>query len=208
MERKHMGQSEHWNTVFAMKGARDVSWFEALPAVSLQLIEAAGLGPGTCVLDVGGGDSHLVDELSARGVECLAVLDVSSAALERARRRLGAAAQTTTWIEADVTGNWTSKPMDIWHDRAMFHFLTSPDDRAAYRTHLLDTLKPGGAAIIATFAPDGPEMCSGLPVVPYSPESLSAELGPELELVESVFHTHATPAGGRQSFQYSRFRRR
>lgn len=132
-----------------------VSWFEALPAVSLELMEAAGLTQDTCVLDVGGGGSRLVDALVARGLECLAVLDISRAALHRAQQRLGALATIPTWIEADVAGDWSLKPMDIWHDRAVFHFLTDPADRARYVDRLHETLKPGGTAIVATFALDG-----------------------------------------------------
>jgi hypothetical protein len=168
-------------------------------------MEVAGLSAETCVLDVGGGDSRLVDILAARGLDCLAVLDVSNAALERARARLGHAADVPTWIAADVTGDWSLKPMDIWHDRAVFHFLTEPDDRARYLGHLRGTLKRDGSAIIATFALDGPTTCSGLPVARYSPESLAVELGDGFRLAESVPHIHQTPWGTPQSFQYSRF---
>ena len=202
-----MRSAAHWNAVYTTKGEREVSWFEALPTVSLELLEAAGLTTTTCVLDVGGGDSHLVDTLAARGLDCLAVLDVSGAALERARTRLGVTARVPTWIEADVTAGWTLKPMDIWHDRAVFHFLVAPEDRSRYRQHLLETLKVGGAAIIATFALDGPEKCSGLPVQRYSPAQLAGELGAPFELVESRAHAHTTPWGSTQSFQYARFRR-
>lgn len=197
----------HWNKVYTARGEQDVSWFEAVPEVSLRLMDAAGLNDATCVLDVGGGDSRLVDVLAARGLTCLAVLDVSAAALERARRRLGQHAAVPLWIEADVTGDWSLKPMDIWHDRAVFHFLTDPDDRVRYGTRLRHTLKAGGTAIIATFAPEGPATCSGLPVMRYSPETLSQELGPDLLLVEAVHHTHVTPWGATQAFQYSRFLR-
>ncbi|MBL8135860.1 MAG: class I SAM-dependent methyltransferase [Acidobacteria bacterium] len=172
------------------------------------MLDAAGMTAHSCVLDVGGGDSHLVDALAARGLDCLAVLDVSGAALERARTRMGPTAGVPVWIEADVTGDWTLKPMDIWHDRAVFHFLTTPEDRAHYKRHLLDTLKPGGAAIVATFAPDGPETCSGLPVQRYSPEQLVAELGSLFELCDARMHVHTTPWGSTQSFQYSRLQRR
>lgn len=171
------------------------------------MLESAGITAESCVLDVGGGDSHLVDALAARGLDCLAVLDVSGAALDRAKARLGAAAQTPIWIEADVTREWSLKPMDIWHDRAVFHFLTSPEDRAVYARHLLDILRPGGHAIIATFGPDGPEKCSNLPVQRYTPESLLAALGPHFELVEARAHVHTTPWGSQQSFLYSHLRR-
>jgi len=202
-----MDRKGHWNHVFETKPEQHVSWFEALPETSLRLLEAAGLNAETCVLDVDGGDSRLVDHLVARGMDCLAVLDVSGAALAPARSRLGLQASIPTWLEADVTGAWTLEPMDIWHDRAVFHFLTSPDDRQKYRRHLLQTLKPGGSAIVATFSLDGPERCSGLPVQRYSPDTLSAELGPELEMIETLPHIHTTPWGSRQSFVYCRFRR-
>jgi SAM-dependent methyltransferase len=197
----------HWETLYATKGERDVSWFEALPAVSLQMIEAAGITSESCVLDVGGGDSRLIDLLVARGLTCLAVLDVSAAALQRTRTRLGESASSVIWIEADVASAWSLKPMDVWHDRAVFHFLTNSEDRARYRTHMHQTLKPRGTVIIATFAFDGPEYCSGLPVMRYSPESLAEELGEEFALVESWPHVHQTPWGRTQSFQYSRLMR-
>ena len=203
-----MDRRAHWNAVYTTKTDRDVSWFEDLPALSLELLEAAGVTPESCVLDVGGGDSRLVDVLAARGLDCLAVLDVSGAALERARTRLGQAAHVPTWIEADVTGDWTLKPMDVWHDRAVFHFLTTPEDRARYKRRLLATLKPDGSAIVATFAPDGPEKCSGLPVQRYSPEQLAEELGPAFLLRETRLHVHTTPWGSTQSFQYSWLKRR
>jgi hypothetical protein len=135
------------------------------------------------------------------------VLDVSHAALERARLRLGATASSVTWLDGDVVSNWSLKPMDVWHDRAVFHFLTMANDRASYCTHLRETLKVGGTAIMATFAPDGPDHCSGLPVMRYSPESLLTELGEEFELIESRPHVHHTPWGRSQSFQYSRLLR-
>jgi SAM-dependent methyltransferase len=202
-----MDRSAHWNTVYTTKGEGEVSWFEAAPEVSLRLMEAAGLSATTCVLDVGGGESRLVDALIARGLRCLAVLDVSRAALDRARARLGADASIPTWIGADVAGDWSLAPVDIWHDRAVFHFLVDAADRAQYSARLRRTLQPGGTAIVATFAPDGPERCSGLPIVRYSPETLTSELGPGLTLVEAVRHVHTTPWGATQAFQYSRFRR-
>ncbi len=202
-----MERAGHWNRVYTSKGEREVSWFEPQPTISLEMLDAAGMTASTCVLDVGGGDSRLVDALTARGLRCLAVLDVSGAALARARARLGLAASIPTWIEADVTSDWTVQPMDIWHDRAVFHFLTAPADRAAYKRHLLEVLRPGGRAIIATFGPDGPEKCSNLPVQRYTPEALPAELGPPFELVETRSHVHTTPWGSAQSFQYSHLRR-
>jgi len=160
------------------------------------------------VIDIGAGDSRLVDQLIVQGLNCIAVLDVSGAALQRVRTRLGSNSDRVDWIEADVTAEWSWKSSDIWHDRAVFHFLTDPCDRARYRAHLKRILKPGGTAIIATFAPDGPAKCSGLPVVRYSPETLASELDPDFALVQSMAHGHQTPWDSTQSFQYSRFVKR
>ena len=157
------------------------------------------------MIDIGAGDSRLVDHLILLGLDCIAVLDVSGVALQRARTRISSNSNRVEWIEADVTADWSWKWADIWHDRAVFHFLTDPDERARYRAHLKSTLKPGGNAIIATFAPDGPENCSGLPVVRYSPDTLARELGADFTLVQSVSHEHHTPWGSNQPFQYSRF---
>jgi SAM-dependent methyltransferase len=202
-----MDRQAHWQRIYTTKDEGDVSWFEPVPAFSMRLMESAGLTRETCVVDIGGGESRLVDELVGRGLTCVAILDVSSAALERARARLGDAANVPVWIAADVTSDWSLKPMDIWHDRAVFHFLTDTADRACYLRHLRETVKPNGAAIIATFALDGPEKCSGLPVTRYSPETLARELGGAFRLIESVHHMHRTPWDAAQSFQYSRFAR-
>jgi SAM-dependent methyltransferase len=202
-----MNPKQHWNTVYTEKAERDVSWFEALPAVSLKMLDAAGLTSESCVVDVGGGDSRLVDALMAKGLDCLAVLDVSAAALSRAKERLGRAASIVTWIEADVAADWSLKPMDIWHDRAVFHFLTEPADREKYVGHMRDVLKVGGSAIVATFDVSGPERCSGLPVQRYSADSLAREIGANFQLAESVDYLHHTPWGAAQAFRYSRFTR-
>ena len=146
-----------------------------------------------------------MDNLILQGLDCIAVLDVSGAALQRARTRIGSNSDRVDWIEADVTADWSWKSTDFWHDRAVFQFLNGPADRARYRAHLKSTLKPGGSAIIATFAPDGPEKCSGLPVARYSPDTLARELGAEFTLVQFVLHKHQTPWGSNQPFQYSRF---
>ena len=203
-----MQRQQHWEAVYKSKREQEVSWFETLPTLSLRMMESAGLTSNTCVIDVGGGDSRLVDQLAARGLDCLAVLDVSGSALKRARARLGDAASVPIWIEADVTADWDLKPMDIWHDRAVFHFLTSVEDRRRYRSGLLRTLKQGGSAIFATFALDGPDVCSGLPVQRYSATTLAEELGPELHILEFVPHVHTTPWGVEQSLVYCRFQRR
>jgi SAM-dependent methyltransferase len=173
----------------------------------MQMIEAAGLTPDSCVLDVGGGESRLVDALLARGIRCIGVLDVAREALLRAQARLGGTAADVAWIQADVTSMWSWKDVDIWHDRAVFHFLTDPADREKYKERLVEHVQPGGTVIIATFALEGPGKCSGLPVMRYSPQTLASELGDQFTLVEVRPHLHTTPWGATQAFQYSRFRR-
>lgn len=202
-----MDRKAHWDTVYESRGDQDVSWFEPVPETSLRLLEASGIDTQSCIIDIGAGTSQLIDVLLARGLTCLTALDVSRAALHRAQARLGDAAAAVRWIEADVTGDWSIDPVDIWHDRAVFHFLTDATDRERYRTRLRRTLKVGGSAILATFAVDGPPKCSGLPVVRYSPESLLLELGDDFTLVASDRHEHQTPWKTVQPFLYARLTR-
>lgn len=147
-----------------------------------------------------------MDRLIARGLTCVSVLDVSGAALARARVRLGPAADRVRWIEADVTSQWEADAVDLWHDRAVFHFLTEPEDRSRYLERARRQIKPGGHMILATFAPDGPTRCSGLPVIRYDAPGLSAELGSSFTLENSVGEIHITPAGRIQPFTYALFR--
>ena len=165
----------HWEHVYRTKQPATLSWYQAEPARSLELIAGAGAGPDSTIIDVGGGDSTLVDALLSRGIGRLTVLDLSGAALDRARARLGALAERVTWLEADVTrATLPAGACDIWHDRAVFHFLTHAEARRSYIATAMRALRPGGSAIMATFALDGPTRCSGLDVVRYSPESLAA----------------------------------
>lgn len=198
---------KHWEDVYAAKGPAEVSWYQATPVTSLSLIRASGAAPATKIIDIGGGASALADHLLAEGFNDITVLDLSSNAIAQSQQRLGASASRVKWITASIT-NWQPETAyDIWHDRAVFHFLTDEANRDAYREALTRALLPGGSAIIATFAPDGPERCSGLPVVRYSPESLAAELGRGFTLVESVTEDHRTPWGAIQRFIYCRFTR-
>jgi trans-aconitate methyltransferase len=197
----------HWQGVYTTKGEAEVSWFEESPALSLELIELAGVSSASAIIDIGGGASRLVDALVDRGFRAVAVLDLSAAALATAKARLGARASQVEWIVADVTAWQPTRLYDIWHDRAAFHFLTEARDRAAYVACLAKAVRPGGHAIIATFAPDGPERCSGLPVMRYDAESLAAVLGDAFRLVTSRRHEHTTPWGATQRFQFSLFRR-
>jgi SAM-dependent methyltransferase len=197
----------HWESVYTKKGENEVSWFQENPAPSLELIAQVGATPASAIIDIGGGASRLVDNLIDRDFEDVTVLDLSEAALEAAKARLGGRAARVHWIAADATVWEPAKGYDVWHDRAAFHFLTEDRDRAAYVGRLESALKIGGHVILATFALDGPERCSGLPVVRYDPVSLGQTLGRAFSLVDSRLHTHATPWGSDQSFQFSVFRR-
>ena len=201
-------RTTHWQNVYATKGETEVSWFQDNPTISRDMIRAANPDPGAAIIDIGGGASRLVDALLQHGYRDIAVLDLSANALDATKKRIGAAASTVDWIVADATTWQPAKTYDVWHDRAAFHFLTDPRDRAAYVERLLSAVAPAGQVIIATFAPDGPEKCSGLPVQRHDSASLSAELGPEFELVETQSEIHHTPWHSTQAFQFSRFRRR
>jgi SAM-dependent methyltransferase len=196
----------HWQNVYTKKGENEVSWFQENPAPSLELIAQIGAPPASAILDIGGGASRLVDHLIDLGFQDVTVLDLSEAALEAAKARLGSLAAQVHWIVADATVWEPQKAYDVWHDRAAFHFLTEDRDRAAYVARLERALKMGGYAIIATFALDGPERCSGLPVVRYDPAGLGQILGRAFQLVHARRHAHATPWGSDQSFQFSVFR--
>ncbi|WP_063692814.1 class I SAM-dependent methyltransferase [Bradyrhizobium stylosanthis] len=200
-------RTTHWQNVYATKGEAEVSWFQDSPTISLDLIRAAAPDHGAAIIDIGGGASRLVDALLQDGYRDVAVLDLSANALEAARKRIGPAASKVDWIVADATTWRPAKTYDVWHDRAAFHFLTDPQDRAAYVERLRSALARGGQIIIATFAPDGPEKCSGLPVQRNDSASLTAELGPDFELVETRSEIHRTPWDSTQAFQFSRFRR-
>ncbi|WP_342736821.1 class I SAM-dependent methyltransferase [Bradyrhizobium sp. B117] len=201
-------RTTHWDNVYATKGEAEVSWFQDSPTISLDMIRAAAPDHDAAIIDIGGGASRLIDALLRDGYRDLAVLDLSANALDAAKRRIGAAASTVDWIVADATTWRPAKTYDVWHDRAAFHFLTDPHDRAAYVERLRSAVKPEGHVIIATFAPEGPEKCSGLPVQRHDSTSLAAELGPEFALVETRRETHHTPWDSTQAFQFSRFRRR
>lgn len=202
---------EHWNAVYGARPEDELTWFEATPSVSLDLVRAH-LRLGDPFIDIGGGASRLVDSLLDEGFGPLAVLDLSGAALAVSRHRLDARSGEITWIEADITTWEPDRDYALWHDRAVFHFLTDAGDRAGYMRAMSEALRPGGIAIITTFAENGPEMCSGLPVVRYAPEELATEierLAPgRFEPILAKRHLHVTPKGNRQSFQFSVFRNR
>ena len=198
-----MSDQQHWDAAYA-KTPEQLSWTQSEPTRSLALISEAA--PTGRVIDIGGGDSRLAELLLDRGYQPT-VLDISPKAIERAQAHLGDRAAQVNWIVGDITADLALGSFDIWHDRATFHFLTEPAQRAVYIATLLRSLKTGGHAILATFAPDGPEKCSGLPVCRYDGESLARELGSRLQRIKTVPELHHTPWGAPQSFQYSLFRR-
>jgi SAM-dependent methyltransferase len=203
-----MNRTEHWNQVYQTNPPDDVSWFQTRPTTSLRLIESCGVGKDDGIIDVGGGASVLVDFLLDAGYTQLAVLDISAAALEHAQRRLGARAGAVDWYAADVTTFLPPRQFGLWHDRAVFHFLTEQADRQKYVETMKRTLTPDGHAVIATFAIYGPEKCSGLSVCRYDAPAISAELGAEFRLLEQVNDTHVTPWNTEQRFSYFHFARR
>jgi SAM-dependent methyltransferase len=185
-----------------------LSWYEPLPAASLSLIEDVGLSPNAAILDVGGGTSKLAGRLVAAGCQDVTVLDIAHSALERARAELGGTGERVKWIEADIRSHDFDRQFDLWHDRAAFHFMVSPVDRDLYLGALRRALRPGGHLILATFGPDGPTQCSGLPVARFGPAELSGVLGDEFQLVSSRLEEHRTPRRRGQQFLYAHFRRR
>ena len=198
----------HWQTVYQTKGEHDMSWFEESPAISLELIRATGVSNTASIIDIGGGTSRLVDALLAEGYSAVSVLDLSEKALETSKARLGPqSAANVKWVAVDLTAWEPSQAYDVWHDRATFHFLTDPNERTAYVERVLRAVRSSGHVIIGTFALDGPERCSGLPVVRYDAAAISKILGPSFDLLQSRMHAHQTPTGAIQRFQFNRFRR-
>ena len=200
-----MNRQEYWNQVYQTKGSEDVSWYQRRPDLSLALIAASGLGKDAGIIDVGSGASTLVDFLLDDGHTRLAVIDLSGVALSHSRTRLGARADRVEWFEADVTSFQPPHRFDLWHDRAVFHFLTAADDRRGYVATLRRTLQPGGTVVLSTFALDGPPQCSGLDVVHYDEPSILAELGAEFQPQEVRRETHVTPWQSEEQFIYFRF---
>lgn len=198
-----MQSRDHWENVYSSKSADGVSWFQEHAEQSLRLIRGMRLSRSAAIIDVGGGASTLVDDLLADGYSELSVLDLSAAALQQSQARLGERARAVRWIEGDITRvDLPWRAFDVWHDRAVFHFLTEPKDRQAYVRQVLHSVKPGGHVIVATFAEDGPLQCSGLPVARYSPDGLHAEFGAPFTLVEHLHEEHHTPFGTMQKFVY------
>jgi len=198
-----VGAKTHWEKVYATKTPETVSWYRPHLETSLALIERAATGYSTSIIDVGGGESTLVDDLLARSYENITVLDVSQTAIDVTKKRLGLAAEQVHWLVADVTDAQLERgAYDVWHDRAVFHFLTTSEHRAAYVRQVGHAVKPGGHVIVCTFGPEGPTKCSGLDVIRYDSESLHDQFGVRFRLVESSKELHRTPFGTTQQFLF------
>jgi SAM-dependent methyltransferase len=193
---------QHWEAIYSGRSPLEVSWYQKEPALSLRLIDSCRLAKDAAIIDVGGGASILVDRLLDQGYTRLAVLDISATALTFARNRLGPKASSIEWFEADITAFQPPHPFSLWHDRAVFHFLTDASERRRYTNVLQTSLMPGGHLILAAFAIGGPTTCSGLDIVQYNADKLLAELGDDFKLVDEDSETHATPTGAKQLFSY------
>ena len=199
----------HWKTAYQTKRTNEVSWYQDRPEISLNLIDRTGIDRDSAILDAGGGASTLVDHLIEKGFKNVTVLDISSAALKVAKERLGDKANQAEWMEADITkGKLPPEAYDLWHDRALFHFLTQAEGRKRYGHTLRHSLRSGGHVVISTFSLDGPSRCSGLDVQRYDAKLLNAELGKEFNLIETVNEEHPTPLGTTQKFIYCRFKKK
>jgi SAM-dependent methyltransferase len=196
----------HWEEVYTTKAIDAVSWFQTEPTLSMQLVAQAKLRPGSIAVDLGSGASPIVGALLARDFMVTAV-DISAPALEKAKAALGEKAREVEWVVADATEWRPNQVFDLWHDRAVFHFMTTPEQRAGYLKALKAGLKPGGILLMATFALDGPEMCSGLDVLRYDADTLMATLGPGFTLIAQDMEHHRTPKGSKQKFNYFLIRR-
>ena len=200
-------RKEHWENVFTTKDEQQVSWFQESPEPSLSLLERFCRNKNAPLIDIGAGASRLPDALVGRGHTDITLLDISSSALAISKARLAGSEEKLNYIVSDITRFKPENTWQLWHDRAVFHFLTDEDDQQAYLKVLNAATTPGAIIIFGTFGPDGPEKCSGLPVQRYSPESLSQRLGAGFELLQGLEHTHFTPGGGAQKFSFAVFRR-
>jgi SAM-dependent methyltransferase len=200
-------KATHWRRTYGGRGPEELSWTEETPRLSLELIQEAALPLDAAIVDVGGGVSRLAAELLRAGHSDVTVADIAPEALQRAKADLGQAAGGVTWVEADIRVHDFDRRFDLWHDRALFHFMVGSADRDAYLAALHRALRPGGHLILATFGPDGPTQCSGLPVSRYDAESISQTLGTDFELVSSRLTEHRTPSGKAQQLLYAHLKR-
>lgn len=198
-----MNVQNHWERIYGTKAPEAVSWYRPHLDISLHLIGRTAPDLSASIIDVGGGESTLVDDLLARGYKNLTVLDVSQTAIDVSKKRLGAASDRVKWLVADITkAELAHRAYDVWHDRAVFHFLTTSDEREAYVRQVAHAVKPGGYVIVSTFGPEGPTKCSGLDVVRYDAESLHNQFGVHFNLLDHSEELHRTPSGTVQQFLY------
>jgi 2-polyprenyl-3-methyl-5-hydroxy-6-metoxy-1,4-benzoquinol methylase len=202
-----MSLRRHWESVHSRQSPEDASWYQAEPRLSLALIESAASGPDARIIDVGGGASVLAASLLDAGFDHVGVLDISSSALRASQEALGDASSKVEWIRADVLGYEGAHGWDVWHDRAVFHFLVDPADRLRYRDAVYGAVAQGGQVIVATFSPEGPDRCSGLDTIRCSAEDIARELGPDVRLLDARTEEHVTPSGVAQAFTYARLLR-
>ena len=201
-------RKEHWNKIYSTRKLEEVSWYQPIPETSLKIIEGLNLGSGASILDIGGGDSFLVDHLIQEGYEDVNVLDVSERAIDRAKTRLGSSADKAYFAVSDIIEFEPDRQYDLWHDRAVLHFLTEDREAEKYVSILKQSLAPGGYVIIGEFSKDGPTKCSGMEVRQYDEASLSGLLGEEFEVLQSFRTDHPTPSGKTQNFVFEVFRKR
>ncbi len=206
-EQADFNRKDHWENVYSDKKATEVSWYQQYPECSLNLIQATGIEKSESIIDIGGGASTLVDFLLSSDYQNISVLDISAHAIDQAKHRLAERGAKVNWIEQDITSFVAEQSYDVWHDRAVFHFLTEADDRSKYVKAISNSLRPGAHAIIATFNLDGPEKCSGLEIVRYSTETLLEIFSENFKLIETKTEEHKTPGGKSQSFVYCCFER-
>ena len=198
-----MDAQQHWDHVYQVKQPTEVSWYRPHLDASLALIQRVAPAASTAIIDVGGGESTLVDDLLAAGYSHLTVLDIAATAIERTRSRLGPSAASVQWLVGDITSiALPVRAYDVWHDRAAFHFLTSPEQRSAYVSRVASAVRPGGRVIVGAFGPEGPKQCSGLDVMRYDAPSLHGQFGARFRLIESSTELHETPFGSMQQFLY------
>jgi len=198
---------KHWDTIYQTKSPNEVSWTQEIPKTSLDVIRSTNVPRNARILDVGGGDSTLVDYLLAEEFNNITVLDISERALERAQKRLGPGSNLITWITGDITAYQPEQPFDLWHDRAVFHFLTTDDDITAYVSLASKAIVPGGILVIATFSTDGPTKCSGLGIRQYNEETLTQQFASDFEKIKCFTEDHVTPMGAKQNFLFGLYRR-
>lgn len=202
-----MNRKAHWEQIYHTKNINEFSWYQAVPRTSLDYIQQLGLPPDAKIIDIGGGDSFLVDHLLDLGYHNITVLDISETAIERAEKRLGERATKVTWISADVIGFQSDELYDLWHDRAAFHFLTEESEINSYVETARSHIRPGGSLIMGTFSESGPTKCSGVDIKQYSAWSLTQRFQPGFEKLECQQVNHTTPTGRNQNFTFCGFRR-